>query len=238
MLIGEDFSKIEFSLFGLDLVEPNALIGDTLILLIALYLARKTKNVSNGSLFFTYWMWFYVIFGLGFFAGGLGHAFFNYWGVPGKYASWLLGIVAAFFIEIAMISIYPDVQKRVLFNRLVTAKLFLSLAVEILVLSFVDLTVEPAKGLIVPTLSSVIGLGIILGGLGYYYQKVIHPSFKFLWMSTLVLIPNTVIQGMKINIHPWFDRNDFSHVLLICGCFLYMLTIQRYSIFLKEAQRN
>jgi hypothetical protein len=238
MLIGEDFPKIEFSWFGLDLVEPNALIGDTLILFVALFLARKTQKLSNGSSFFKYWMWFYIIFGLGFFAGGLGHAFFNYWGVPGKYASWLIGIVSAFFIELAMISIYPVVGRRHVFNRLAFGKLVLALTVEIIVLATVDLTIEPAKGLIVPTISSVIGLGIILGGLGYYYQKKIHPSFKYLWISTLVLIPNTAIQGMKINIHPWFDRNDFSHVLLITGCFLYMITIQRYAKFLAKEKIN
>lgn len=236
MLIGEDFPKIEFSLFGLDLVEPNALIGDTIILLIALFLARKTQKLSDGTPFFYYWKLFYLVFGISFFAGGLGHAFFNYWGVPGKYASWLLGIVSAFLIELAMISLYPKDQKRRLFNQLATLKLLLALGVELFVLFTVDLTSEPAKGLIVPTLSSVIGLGIILGGLGYYYQKKIHPSFKFLWISTLVLIPNTIIQGMKINIHPWFDRNDFSHVLLIIGCFLYMETIKRYSLFLKSSR--
>lgn len=234
MLIGEDFPKIEFSLFGLELVEPNALIGDTVILFVALFLAYKTKRLSNGSLFFTWWKWFYIIFGISFFAGGLGHSFYNYWGVPGKYASWLIGIVATLFIELAMLSIYPDKAKSKLFTQIVKLKLILALGIEITVLSIFDLSDDPSRGLIVPTINSVIGLGVILGGLGYHYQKTIHNSFKYLWISTLVLIPNTVIQGMKINIHPWFDRNDFSHVLLIAGCFLYMETIRRYAAFLKE----
>ena len=33
MLIGRDFDKIEFSSLGLDLLEPNAFIGDNIILL-------------------------------------------------------------------------------------------------------------------------------------------------------------------------------------------------------------
>ena len=30
MLIGKDFDKIEFSFFGLNLLEPNAFIGDSI----------------------------------------------------------------------------------------------------------------------------------------------------------------------------------------------------------------
>lgn len=229
MLIGQDFEKIEFNLFGLDLVEPNALIGDTVILFVSLFLAYKTHKLSENRPFFVYWKWFYIIFGLGFFAGGLGHSFFNYWGVPGKYASWLIGIVAVVFIELAMVSVYPDETKRKLLNNIAIIKMILALIIEGIALGTLDLSVDPSKGLIVPTISSVIGLGLVLGGMAVYYQRVLDPSFRFLWWSTLVLIPNTVIQGMKINIHPWFDRNDFSHVLLIAGCFLYMSTISAYA---------
>lgn len=229
MLIGKDFEKMEFSLFGLDLVEPNALIGDTVILLIALFLAHRTHRLNQKTAFFVYWKWFYIIFGISFFAGGLGHSFFNYWGVPGKYASWLIGIFSAAMIELAMVSIYPDESKRPLFKKIILGKLILAFLVEVIALSTLDLSVDPAKGLIVPTINSVIGLGLVLGGLAVYYQKKINPCFKYLGWSTLVLIPNTAIQGMKINIHPWFDRNDFSHVLLITGCFLYMMTISAYS---------
>ena len=51
MLIGEDFDKIQFSFFGLDLVEPNAFIGDCFILAIALFLAFKTRKLNTKSLF-------------------------------------------------------------------------------------------------------------------------------------------------------------------------------------------
>ena len=229
MLIGQDFTKIEFQLFGWDLVEPNALIGDTLILSIALLLAYRTNNLTSKAAYFTYWKWFFIVFGIGFFMGGLGHSFFNYWGVPGKYASWLIGIVAVLFIELAMISIFPTVSKRKTLVQFAVLKLFVALGVEIILLSTLDLSVDPSKGLIVPTINSVIGLGLVLGGLAVHYQKKIGPSFRYLWLSTLVLIPNTAIQGMKINIHPYFDRNDFSHVLLIAGLFLYMKSINEYN---------
>lgn len=231
MLIGEDFQKMEFNLFGLDLLEPNAMIGDTVILVVSLMLAYKTYKISDKSEFFRYWKWFYIIFGLGFFMGGLGHALYNYWGVPGKYASWLIGIVSVVFIELALISIYPLESKRKLLSNIAIIKLILALIVEGIILASIDLSIDPSKGLIVPTVNSVIGLGLVLGGLGYYFQKAIDPCFRFLWYSTLVLIPNTVIQGMKINIHPWFDRNDFSHVLLIIGCLIYLKSIRGFAAY-------
>ena len=52
MIIGADFPKIEFSLFGLDLVEPNAFIGDTLILAVALLFAYKTHKISGDQPFY------------------------------------------------------------------------------------------------------------------------------------------------------------------------------------------
>jgi hypothetical protein len=227
MIIGTDFPKIEFSLFGLDLVEPNAFIGDTLILAVALLFAYKTHKISVDQSFYKYWKWFFIVFGVSFFAGGLAHVFFNYWGVPGKHFSWYSGIFAVCLIEMAMISVFPLQNWVKNLQRIAVIKLVVVLIVQTIIINTIDLSVDPQKGLIIPTVNSVLGLGLALGFLSAYYQRKISSSFKYLWISTLVLIPNTAIQGMKINIHPWFDRNDFSHVLLITGLIFYMIAITK-----------
>ena len=102
MLVGKDFDKIEISLFGFDLVEPNAFIGDSIILIVALLLASKTKKISNSSDFFKNWRYFYLLFGFDMFLGGIGHLMFKYWGFNGKYLPWILGIFCVFFVERAM----------------------------------------------------------------------------------------------------------------------------------------
>jgi hypothetical protein len=236
MLIGQDYDKIEFELFGLDLLEPNALIGDTLIFIICMYFAVKTKEHFSQGRFFRYWYWFYIIFGTGFFFGGLGHTFFNYWGIAGKYPSWFLGIISVAFIELTMASVHPKGHIRDRYKKFIYSKLFLSLTIEVLVLCFGNIEQEVTIGLIVPTLNSVIGLTFALGVLGYQFQRTVHPSFVFLWISALVQIPSAIVQGLKINIQPWFDRNDISHVLLISGCILYYSTIRTYAKYLKETK--
>ncbi len=226
MLIGKDFPKIEWQPFGLDLVEPNAMIGDTLILICALFFAYKTARIAQQNVFFIWWKRFFVLFGISFFMGGIGHLCFNYFGVPGKYASWYLGIVASYCIEMAMLSLYPFLATKKHLITTAKIKMGIALTVTTLVFCFVDLTIDPQKGLLVPTLNSIIGLGLTMGALGYYYSKRISSSFRYLWLSTFILIPSAIVQSLKINIHPWFDRNDISHLLLLISLFMYYKCIQ------------
>lgn len=234
MLIGKDFDKIEFELFGLDLLEPNAFIGDTLIFILCIYLAIKTKEHLSKGPFFRYWYWFYLIFGIGFFFGGIGHTFYNYIGLTGKYPSWFLGIVSVALIELAMASIHPKSAFQKRYRNFIYIKLIVALTFEILILTFLDVQGNMSLGMIIPILQPVIGLTFALGILGYQYQKKLHSSFVFIWISALVQMPSAVVQGLKINIQPWFDKNDIGHVLLIGGCVLYYATIKSFSKHLEE----
>lgn len=229
MRVGSDFPKIEFQALGLDLLEPNALIGDIILLLTGLFFVYKIANIKRKTSFTRLWMWFYLVFGLSFFVGGLGHTLFNYTGVLGKYPSWYLGMISSYFLERAMISIYPVLSLRKLFNQLALIKLVLSLLAATLVFNFVDLSTDPSIGLRVPTIHSTIGLFFALGVLGLYYTRKIHPDFRFLFYSFLLLIPTVVVQSMKISFHPWLDRNDISHLLLLISMILYWKSINAYS---------
>jgi hypothetical protein len=233
MLIGKDFDKIEFDFFGLNLLEPNAFIGDSLILIIAVYFAFQISKYKAASPFFTNWKWFYIVFGIGFFLGGIGHTFYNYLGLAGKYPSWYSGILSTLFVEQAMFSLLNNKWKNIAI-KISYFKAVLACFIATFVFATVYLNDDVSKGLIVPTLNSVMGLGFSLGFLGYRFSKTIHPSFKWLWISALILIPSAIIQAMKINIAPWLDRNDLSHILLILGLFCYYITIKNYSNHLNE----
>lgn len=237
MLIGENFEKIQFELFGLELLEPNAFIGDTVLFLVALFFAIKTYNMGRTLPFFTQWTGFFLLFGIGFFFGGLGHLFYNYWGIPGKTPSWFLGVAATYFIERAMISLVEEPQQQKRFSQLSNAKFILACLGVLLVTWFVDLEIDYSKGMIVPTLNSTIGLVFALGYLGYTFSKKIV-GFKWFWMSVLILFPAALLQGFKINLHPWFDKNDFSHLLLIISLFFYYQGVKAYNNYLEKQGFN
>jgi hypothetical protein len=227
MLIGKDFDKIEFDFFGLHLLEPNAFIGDSVILIIALYFALQISKYKIVTPFFTNWKWFYIVFGVGFFLGGIGHTFYNYLGLAGKYPSWYSGLLSTLFVEQAMFSLLNNKWKNIAIKTSYL-KAVLACFIATFVFATVNLEDDVSKGLIVPTLNSVIGLGFSLGFLGYHFSKTIHSSFKWLWISALILVPSAIIQAMKINVAPWLDRNDLSHILLILGLFFYYITIKKY----------
>ena len=234
MLIGKDFDKIEWDFFGWHLLEPNAFIGDVIILSIALYLAYKIHKLQLKTSFFYYWKWFFIIFGIGFFMGGIGHLMYNYLGLPGKYFSWYSGIVASFLVEKAMISIYPNASWRTFLTKIALGKMVVALVVATIVYTTVDLTTDQSKALLVPTINSIVGLGLTLGVLGFYYSKRINSCFNYLWLSTLILIPSAFLQSLKINFHQWFDRNDASHVLLITSLILYYICIKNFAKSIKS----
>lgn len=233
MLIGVDYPKIEFELFGLKLLEPNAFIGDFLIFLVSLFFYSRFSK-TNSTAFLRNWNQFYLWFGITFLLGGFGHLFYNYTEILGKIPSWLLGLLPPYFIEQAMLSIYPIVEKRKIFKKLSLIKLVVFIVLEILVISLFDLRSAPEKGMIIPTLSSTIGLVVCLGILGVNYQRKIHPSFKYLWYAVIVLLLSAIPQSLKINISQYWDRNDLSHLLLILTLFLYAQTIKNHELFNRK----
>jgi hypothetical protein len=242
MLIGQDFEPVKFKLFGIDLIEPNALIGDTFIGLLSFFLAFKTiqliKQNNGHKEFFIYWKYFFIIFGFSFLAGGLGHSCYNFWGPPGKYFGWLASIVCVYLIEQSMLSLYSKEKPKLLFLKLSRLKLIFALAVEVSVFVFADLYADPQKGLAVPSVTSAIGFITCLLILGWQYQKSITNGFKWFWISVLTMIPTAVFQGMKISIHPLFDRNDMSHILLVVSLVMYWIGIKAFNKHLQSKSHS
>jgi len=226
-MIGQDYPKIEWQFAGLDLLEPNAMIGDLILFSTALVLAAKIKTYYPQNDFYTNWRRFYLVFGWGFLIGGFGHLFYNYFGLWGKYPSWLLGMVATYFLTKGMLSIWPNVQQKETFTKGALGLLGIGLLSEVLVFICVDLSIDQSKGLIIPAVVSGIGLIFSLVFVGIRYQRLYHSGYQYLWMAAALLFPSSIILSQKINLHQWFDRNDFSHVLLLLSLILYFVALQK-----------
>jgi hypothetical protein len=227
MRIGEDYPKIEWDFMGYQLLEPNAFIGDTIIALIALILFYKSKKIYNRSKnsYNLFWMFFFLVFGIGFFVGGISHLLYNYIGIQGKYGAWYLGIVSSFFLELAMVSqLY---RHKYLFEKIVVLKAILAIILLTALIASTDLSATPLKGLVIPTINSFIGLVFTLAYLGYRYTRTKSKGFRYLYWSILVLLPTVLFQGLKINFHPWLDRNDVSHILIIITLILYYTSLRK-----------
>lgn len=240
MLIGQDFEKIEFDFLGYNFLEPNALYGDTIVAILAVYCAVICSRYYKQTqlIFFKHWKHFFYVFGIGFFLGGLGHFCYGYWGIAGKVPAWYIsGISSALFIELGMASLLPKerYKKLVQFFIIKTAIIWV---IQALLIAFINLEKEPGLGLIGPTLAMITALPTSLGVLGYRFSKSITPKFKYLWWSLIVFSPSLLFQAMKINFHQWFDRNDVSHVLMFANITLYFLAVKGYFYFLKDSNKG
>lgn len=228
MLIGQDFEKIEFELFGWELLEPNAFIGDTILAFLAFFLAFRLRKITKKHNFYRYWFLFFICFGLGFFIGGLGHLFWNYWGVEGKYFSWYSGLFSSLFVEHAMISIHQNKRERRVFETISRLKfVYAFLALTFLIMTR-DFTTDVSAGLVIPSINSTIGMVLAIGILPFYYQRNLKMRFHYFWMSLIVLLPISFLQHLKINFAQWMDRNDISHILLLIALLLYFAGIAVY----------
>ncbi len=216
-MIGADFEKIQFVLFGLDLVEPMAIITDTILGVFSVWFAWKLAKRNSNHSFRTYWIWFYLVFGIGAFVGGLGHTFFNYWGIPGKFPSWIAGPMSIYLLEQAMISVHPSDERIAQFKLASFWKMILVYVAFSLVCYYAPIE-ENAQLAFLPTaINTILGVTLTAGFLGRYYVKALNVDYRFFVWGVLVMLPTAFIFLLKINLHPWFDKNDLSHVLMLIG---------------------
>ena len=229
MRIGSNYDKIEWKVCNLDLLEPITFFGDLLIAAFCFYFAYKILKMNTKALFFYYWRWFFISFGIAMIVGGIGHLLYNYTGAFGKWFGWLSSLITSIFLEMAFISIYPNTKAKKMLYLLSYVKLALMFIIELLILSYADIDKNQALGLIVPSINFLIGIGFYAGFLGYYYQKTISENFKNFWIGVLVLVPTTALQLFKINPHQYFDRNDLSHIIVILSFIFFYKGLKKLS---------
>ena len=64
MIIGRDFDKLEFNWLGLELLEPNALLSDSIIavsgIVLGFFVSKQNKTLT--SPFFNYWKYVFFLY--------------------------------------------------------------------------------------------------------------------------------------------------------------------------------
>jgi len=236
-VIGIDFPKIEFQLFGLELLEPMALITNSMLGLIALFFAHKTSKFKSKSPFYKYWKFFFFFFGIGVLLGGIGHTFYNQLGIYGKIQGWLLGPLTIYFAERAMVSVHWQPSKIKILNKLAIVKLIIVYTIFVILLmvsSDSKLSTQPFLPIAINTIIGLIGF---VGILGFKYTNKLSAKFNYFWFGVLVLMPTALIFLLKINIHLWFDKNDFSHLIFCLGITYFYLGVNALDKGLKQKKQ-
>lgn len=211
-----------------------AFITDLIMGSLSIYFAFKVRQIDSNLAFYTYWRLFFVIFGYGAILGGIGHTFFNQFGVAGKFPSWICGPLSVYCLEQAMISIHP-VEKRFNFLKLLSTLKMLVIYVIFIVICL-NVSIEENIGLpFLPiAINTILGVSFTAGILALWYKKKLSSKFKYFYLGVLVMLPASAIFLLKINLHQWFDKNDLSHVLMTAGIIYFYIGITKISKGLKE----
>lgn len=195
---------IQFDLLGFHLQEPMALITNWMIASFAFF---AYFNLKKGiSVFQDYWKTFYLILGISMIFGGLGHLFFQYTGIPGKFPSWSLGVLAGVFSSFAMISMWPNVEQQKRLRTFVLIKSVVLLSTALITRKFVFVAIDTSLSYLV-----------FCGYLGYRLIQKNLSGMRFIVLGVLVLLPSAFIFGLKINLHRFLNKDDLSHLFMV-GC--------------------
>jgi hypothetical protein len=211
----KDFVEIiEFEMFGLNLQEPMALVTDWLIASFSFYAFFKLKK--NETQFQDYWKMFYLMLGISMLFGGLGHLFYQYWGIPGKFPCWSLGISAGIYSSFAMISVWPNKKQQVNFRRFVLIKSVLLLTLAFATQKFLFVAIDTTLAYL-----------FFCGYLAYKLFKKNYVGMKYISLGVLVLLPSAFIFGLQINIHRFLNKDDLSHLFMVACIVMFYIGVKR-----------
>ena len=188
MLIGEDFTKIALDFNGFTLLEPNALITDFIMGTFSIYFAVQLKKIKAQHSFLKYWYYFFLIFGIGAFCGGLAHSLFEYTGPQGKFPTWISAILCAYFIEKAMIKTVSNLNKKNILGKIAFTKMILIFLIVITVISTKAYQKEHTIGFIPIAINTLIGVFISVAYFSFYNIKRGYREFKYLFYAVMIML--------------------------------------------------
>ena len=227
MKIGQDFPKLEWSFMDYNILEPNALVTDTLMALVSLYLAYLLYKKHFNTTFSKRWFHFFILFGISSFLGGLGHALFHYFGAMGKIPNWITGIVAIYLIERAMAAAILAEVSRKKYEKFIFYKMILVFIIFAWVISTQAIDQKPELGFLPVAIHTIVGVLTSAGILGYSLSKTKNASFKYFYWGVAIILPSAFFFLLKINPINWFDKNDVSHLFITIGIiYFYIGTVE------------
>jgi hypothetical protein len=206
--------KIQFSLFGLELLEPMSFVTNMLVVFVCLI---GVKAASRQGV--KYWKGFFLFYAIASFIGALSHIFWNYWAYYGKILPWLFGVVATSFLVFEVLGKLQFFKKNK--NLLLTIILFKGGLVLFLAYTHWNF--------IFVAIDTIASLLVSCGFIGAYlvYNKGLT-FLKYMFYGVLIILPSAFVFLFQIDLHQYFNREDLSHIIIALGLLLFIKTVRDY----------
>lgn len=183
----------------------------------AAILYTRLKGVETP--FQKYWRWFFLAYAISPIFGGFSHLLFNYVDLYGKIPGWSIAIVGIVFAELAMINEIDDPKKKQMLITVVRSKVFATVVMLVLDLSFKWVMVHSA------------GFLVITGVLSYSRYKAGELNYKYFLYGIATLLVTGLIKVGKIDIHPaWFNRDDIAHFIMLFMYWMFYKGVKNFDM--------
>lgn len=166
-----------------------------------------------------YWRLFFVTFGLSTFFGGLGHLFFQYTGFYGKYPSWTFGSIANAFAAMGMMHFNGISKPKPVAYYLIWIKSIGLCITAIITQKFIFVAVD-----------AILTYVCYTGVYAFILMKR-SESAKFLrnmLIGVVVLLPSAFVFILKLDIHQWLNKDDVSHLLMLCCIYYFYIGMKEW----------
>jgi len=184
---------------------------------VCFYITIKLWNEHSRNPFVNWFMAFFFMLGVSTFVGGLGHAFYFYWGTIGKMPGWLTGLLAVYFIERAMISFVYNRFLQKMYQWISNIKVVLVFSIFIWLCLNRPVMEKPDIGFLPIAINTILGTILSAGILGVVFYRKHQAPFHYFAYGVIAMLPAAFVFLLKINLHPWMDKNDVTHILLSIG---------------------
>jgi len=193
---------IKFELFGLHLQEPMAILTNLLVSIFCFFAYYRLRNLTNEANY--WWRLFFIIFGVSTVFGAMGHAFFYYFGIPGKFPCWIVGTIGNACAAKGMLSIISTVAPKKYASWLVVIKSIVLLALALITQKFIFIAID-----------AILTYLVYAGIFGWFLLRRGIIEMRFMVLGVIVSLPSAFIFILKINPHRWLNKDDLSHLLML-----------------------
>lgn len=200
---------------GFQLQEPMAILTNWMLAAFSFYAYSKLRKNSDSAT--NYWKLFFLIFGVSTIFGSFGHAFFNYWGIQGKFPCWIFGSLANVMAGLGMLRFKGFTQLKRIALPMVWLKSALLLTLSLVFMKFVFVAVDAI-------LTYILYTGIY----AYILRKRGVDELKWMIVGVLVMLPSAFIFLLKLNVHRWLNKDDLSHFFMLCGIICFYISMKKW----------